>query len=148
MDVDEFKNILWEYTRKIGENTNIAMNSLCDQFDLTILQMRILMAIKQEGFHTIGSLAHTIHVAGTNMSTMCKRLEKKELIQRIRDQNDERVVKVILTDKGLHIVDEIDRMLIEKISQYVDNVSTETLYEIIAGLKKMNELLEGLHTKY
>lgn len=148
MDVHEFKNILWEYTRKIGENSNLAMNALCEQFDLTILQVRILVEIKQHEFHSIGSLAHTLQVAGTNMSTMCKKLEKEDLIQRIRDQHDERVVNVILTEKGHQIVDEIDRILIERITHFVNNASAETLNEIIAGLKKINELLEEIHSKY
>ncbi|MCL6572764.1 MAG: hypothetical protein K6T88_13955, partial [Bacillus sp. (in: Bacteria)] len=65
MEVNEFKNHLWDYTRKINENANIVINSLCEQHGLTTLQGRILVEIKQHGSHTIGTLASKLNIAGT-----------------------------------------------------------------------------------
>ncbi|WP_052342852.1 MarR family winged helix-turn-helix transcriptional regulator [Bacillus sp. EB01] len=145
MDVIEFKNLLWDYTRKIGEHTNILTLSLCENLDLTIVQVRILVEIKQHGSHTIGSLAQRLNMAGTNISTMCKKLEGLGYLERVRDRSDERVVKVALTDKGIIAVEEMDKMLLEKISTSINGVPEETLYVIINGMTKLNEILENVN---
>jgi len=146
MNISEFKNIIWDYTRKINENTNSIFNPICDKYGLTILQVRILMELYRYDFHTIGSLAEGICVAGTNISAMCKKLENMGLLKRVRDQNDERVVKVALTDKGNGIILELDRFLDEKISRNIGDEAEEFLEDIIIGLKKLNELLEKIVT--
>jgi MarR family transcriptional regulator, organic hydroperoxide resistance regulator len=144
MDVIDFKNILWNYTRKINERTNNLIITLCEHHGLTTLQGRILIEIQQHGSHTIGSLAIRLHIAGTNISTMCKKLERKGFIERVRDEKDERVVKVALSQKGIRVVEDINQELIEKITQSVQGETDQSLREIINGLKKLNELLEKM----
>lgn len=92
--------------------------------------------------HTIGSLAEGICVAGTNISAMCKKLENMGLLRRFRDQGDERVVKVVLTERGNGIVSEMDRLLDINISQNIGDEAEETLDDIIKGLQKLNDLLK------
>lgn len=146
MDVLEFKNILWDYTRKISENMNRTFNPLCEQYGLTMLQARILVELSQHESHTIGSLANSIHMAGANISTMCKKLEMKGFLKRVRNPNDERVVKLVLTEMGHHTVSDFDNILMDRILHYLKNEKTQTLDEIINGLQKMNELLQKMGT--
>jgi MarR family transcriptional regulator, organic hydroperoxide resistance regulator len=141
MDVVDFKNVLWNYTRKINERTNNLIITLCEHHGITTLQGRILLEIQQHGFHTIGSLATRLQIAGTNISTMCKKLEGKGFIERVRDEADERVVKVALSQKGIRVVEEINKELIEKISNAIQGETDQSLKEIINGLKKLNHLL-------
>jgi MarR family transcriptional regulator, organic hydroperoxide resistance regulator len=145
MDVINFKNILWSYTRQINERTSNLIITLCDHHGITTLQGRILLEIEQHGSHTIGSLASRLHIAGTNISTMCKKLEGKGLIVRVRDEGDERVVKVALSEKGKTAVEEINQELIEKISNAIHGETEQSLHEIINGLKKLNKLLEKMN---
>lgn len=141
MDYALFKKLLWDYTRKIEENTSIAFNPICMRYGLTTLQVRVLVEVHKQESHTIGSLAQCINMAGTNISTMCKRLEKLELLERMRDPNDERVVKVDLTEKGRNIVIEIDKELNERILMLIKDEPEEELENIIEGLQKLNKLL-------
>jgi MarR family transcriptional regulator, organic hydroperoxide resistance regulator len=144
MDVINFKNILWRYTRKVNERTSNLISTLCDHHGITTLQGRILLEIEQHGSHTIGTLATRLHIAGTNISTMCKKLEGKGLLARVRDEGDERVVKVALSDKGKSVVEEINSELIEKISKAIHGETDQSLQDIINGLKKLNNLLEKM----
>lgn len=144
MDVNDFKNILWNNTRKISEKTTSLINTLCEHHGITTLQGRTLIEVQQHGSHTIGSLASRLNIAGTNVSTMCKKLESKGFIERVRDGGDERVVKVVLSVKGIHVVEEMNQELIEKISRAIQGETDQSLYEIINGLKKLNEILEKM----
>jgi DNA-binding MarR family transcriptional regulator len=144
MDVADFKSIIWDYTRKIAESMNCIFSPVSGNYGLTMMQTRILMELHQYDNHTIGSLADRICVAGANISAMCKKLEGQGLVERIRDKSDERVVKVVLTKQGKETVTEIDRLCNEKISLYLINEKEETFEDIIAGLKKLNELLKRM----
>jgi MarR family transcriptional regulator, organic hydroperoxide resistance regulator len=144
MDVSEFKNIIWDYTRKISENTNCIFSPVCEEYGLTIMQVRILTELYQCSSHTIGSLANDTCMAGANISAMCKKLEKMEFLNRIRDQEDERVVKVVLTDKGYKAVTEIDRTLNNKFSEQINDMDEETLEDIIMGMEKLNGLMNKI----
>ncbi|MDD3851740.1 MAG: MarR family winged helix-turn-helix transcriptional regulator [Firmicutes bacterium] len=146
MDVTIFKRMIWDYTRKISENSKSVFCPICEQHGLTMLQVRILMELYKNKDHNIGSLADGISIAGANISAMCKKLEKKGLVVRIRDQNDERVVKVYLAKKGQDIAAQIDQAFDEKISRYVGDELGETLEDIITGLEKLNELFQKMNS--
>ncbi|HYE83421.1 MAG TPA: MarR family transcriptional regulator [Clostridia bacterium] len=145
MEVSEFKNVVWDYTRKIAESMNCIFSPVSENYGLTMMQTRILMELHQNGAHTIGSLASSTCVAGANISAMCKRLENQGLLERARNREDERVVRVMLTELGKETVTEIDRSCNDKILQHLVNEKEETFEDIILGLQKLNELLQSIN---
>jgi DNA-binding MarR family transcriptional regulator len=144
MELDHFKNLIWDYTRKIAEGSNCAFSPLAEKHGLTMMQVRILMGLKEYEYHTVGSLSEGIGVAGANISAMCKKLETLGLIERIRNQADERVVKIVLTKQGQDIVLDINNNLMERISRCFENESEETLQGIITGLQMLNNLFHKM----
>ena len=145
MEVAEFKNIVWDYTRKIGESMNSVFSPVGENYGLTMMQIRILMELHQYESHTIGSLADSVCVAGANVSAMCKRLEGQGLLERVRNREDERVVRVVLTKMGKDTVVEIDTSFNDKIAKHLMNETEETFEGIILGLQKLNELLQRMN---
>ena len=141
MNIAEFKKVIFSYSRKINESMNIAFSFLGEKYGITLLQLRLLMEINHCGSHTIGSLADAVNMAGANISTMCKKLEKQGLVRRIRDQVDERVVRIELTDFGKKSMTEIDHYLNEKLNNILANQAEETFEMITAGMDKINSLL-------
>ncbi len=145
MEVSEFKNIVWDYTRKIAESLNCVFGPVSEEYGLTIMQTRILMELYHFESHTIGSLADRTCIAGANISAMCKKLQSRGMVERIRNREDERVVMVALTGLGKKTVLEIDKMCNEKIARHLENETDETFEDIILGLKKLNELLQRIN---
>ncbi|WML29951.1 MarR family transcriptional regulator [Neobacillus sp. OS1-32] len=141
MNLHEFKRIILEYHREINENVNTAFRFLGVNYGLTMLQFRLLMEIYRQGPHTIGSLAEACGIAGANISTMCKKLEKQGFVRRMRDQTDERVVRIRLTDFGEGTIREIDRYLNDKLTRILANEAEETFEMITAGMGKISSLL-------
>jgi DNA-binding MarR family transcriptional regulator len=141
MDIIEFKNQIWEYTRKIEESMNSVFSPISERYGLTMMQARILMELHQGNTNTIGSLAERTCIAGTNISAMCKKLEVQGFVERVRNKEDERVVMVILTALGKKTVAEIDKACCEKISQHIKDETEEAFDDIISGLKKLNDIL-------
>ncbi|HYF83626.1 MAG TPA: MarR family winged helix-turn-helix transcriptional regulator [Clostridia bacterium] len=145
MEIAEFKNIVWDYTRKIAESMNCIFAPVSEEYGLTMIQTRILMELYKYESHTIGSLADSTCIAGANISAMCKKLEVQGLLERARNREDERVVLVALTKLGKETTLEIDRLCNDKISQHLANEAEETFEDIIAGLQKLDELLKKIN---
>lgn len=144
MEFADFKSIVIEYTREIGENMNCIFSPISESFKLTKMQTIILMELNQCESHTIGSLAESICAAGTNISAMCKKLEGQGLVERIRNRKDERVVGVILTKSGKDTVIKIERLISDKLFQQLETEKKEDFEDIILGLRKLNELLQRI----
>ena len=144
MEVVDFKSIIWDYSRKIVESVNQIYEPVIDRCGLTMMQARILMELHQCEPHTIGSLGESTCVAGANISAMCKKLEGQGFVERVRKQDDERVVQVVLTKLGQETVSEIDRILDDKLAQYLLEETKENLDDITVGLQKLNELLQKI----
>ena len=144
MNVSDFKNTMWDYTRKISDSMNNAFCPICEKYGLTMMQVRILVELYNCESHKVGSLADSVSIACANLSPMCKKLESKGFLERVRNQDDERVVKVVLTKTGKEIVFEIDTSLNEKILQQTDGKSEETFNAIILGLQKLDMLLQQI----
>jgi DNA-binding MarR family transcriptional regulator len=124
---------------------NSVFSPVGENFGLTMMQTRILMELHQYESHTIGSLADSVCVAGANVSNLCKRLENQGLLERVRNREDERVVRVLLTEVGKETVLEIDNLFNDKIAKHLMNETEETFEDIILGLQKLNELLQRMN---
>lgn len=67
----------------------------------------------QEDGASAGELCEKLHVVPGRIADILKQLEKKELILRRKDDNDRRVVRATITDKGRQML-EAKRELIHK----------------------------------
>lgn len=147
METADFKNLLWQYTRQINEHTNSVFAPIVSACGLTMLQVQALMELHRAAEpQTVGNLAERINAAGTNISTLCKKLESMGLVKRERDRGDERVVNVALTEKGVQTVKEIDTLMYQRISRHLEQESEETLEEIVKGFESFNRLMQRIST--
>ena len=84
---------------------------------------------------TVGEIAADIGNAPHTLSERIKRLEKKGLVEKIRDEKDLRISRVMLTDKG--------QILIDHIKNEAGNIFIyDTLEKMDEG--SLNNLLDGL----
>src|SRR5947207_14975582 len=68
--------------------------------EMTPEQYWLLRLLRRRGALSIGELAEALGVTGSSVTTVCKRLEKAGLVTRGRQVDDERMVRVALTDRG------------------------------------------------
>jgi DNA-binding MarR family transcriptional regulator len=141
VNTEEVRNILWENTRIIKDNTNKAFSPLCEKYGLTMMQGRIITELHHYGPKSIGNLAESVAVAGANLSAMCKRMEDQGLVVRRRDPSDERMVMVDLTEYGRSIADDIDKTLMMKLQKILEESDIGVINDIVKGMVLLNELL-------
>lgn len=80
---------------------------ILDQYNLTYTQYITLLVIWEDENMTVKDIGQKLHLDSGTLTPLLKKLEKMELVARIRDLKDERVVNIILTEKGRELKDEM-----------------------------------------
>ncbi|MDO5047098.1 MAG: MarR family transcriptional regulator [Anaerococcus sp.] len=103
IDFFEFNNSIFSMIREISHKIDFLLQDTANDLDITPLQLKMIITLyaNKDKMMSIGKLGRAIGITGGNISNICKRLEKQGFVNRIRSEEDERVVNVILTSPGV-----------------------------------------------
>ncbi len=144
IDFFEFNNSIFSMIREISHKADILLQDTATEMGITTLQLKMLITLYANGEAvSIGNLGKAIGVTGGNISNICKKLEKQGFVNRVRSEEDERVVNVELTEKG--------KIAADKVGTYFDKIRADiptdgidvNLQTIIDELKALDELLDN-----
>ena len=85
--------------------------------ELSINEVHILESIEKASSNTMSHLARRMMVTSGTLTTNVSRLEKKGYVERYRDENDRRIVRLRNTAKALEVLkvhDEFHKNMIDK----------------------------------
>lgn len=107
---------------------------------ITPAQWGILSFVAHEQEQTIGALAQRLGVDAPAVTNIVQRLEQSGLVERVRDREDQRVVKVSLSEEGQEIMRSLQpvvevfneqllpgsqrQMFLEDLQRFIARVST------------------------
>ena len=85
-------------------SASLAMTKLykpwLDELGLTYPQYLAMLALWEEDGQTVSALGERLHLDSGTLTPLLKRLEAADLVSRLRDVQDERRVRVLLTAAG------------------------------------------------
>lgn len=82
-------------------------------------------------------------MTNSNLSAICQRLEARHLIERIRDEDDQRVVMAVLTPHAVQILEEVEEKLNTDYLPILQCAHPEDQEIILSGLQKLDQLLNS-----
>lgn len=138
------KNELWDIIRTITISMDSTFGPLVKCYGLTMIQSRILVSIDKNDNVNIGNISEMLEICSSNVSNMCKKLEKEGFLIRNRSHEDERIVTLELTEKGKETLKNINEDIDKKFKPILDSKSDKDFEDIIIGMRKLNELLREL----
>ncbi|MEO6419215.1 MAG: MarR family transcriptional regulator [Polyangiaceae bacterium] len=95
-DVDELlKLLVFLYT----ENRRIT-KLIAARADLTGPQLTVVKMLEQMGDLSLSELSDAIRAQNSTMTGIVDRMEREEIVERVRSTEDRRVVRIHLTEKG------------------------------------------------
>jgi len=74
-----------------------------DKLDLTYLQYIVMMVLWENEIISVKTLGEKLYLDSGTLSPLLKKLENKKLISKKRNDNDERIVEVIISEKGKNL---------------------------------------------
>jgi len=91
---------LWVRFLRFGLQSHKKLENDLEKVGLTPPQFYVLATIGYAGGLPFGEIGAKMMVTVSNLTGIVDRLEIKKLVSRKRDENDRRVVHVVLTDRG------------------------------------------------
>jgi DNA-binding MarR family transcriptional regulator len=79
---------------------NRTYKPLLDRLGLTYPQYLVMIALWAQDDQTVGSIGQRLYLETSTLTPLLKRLEAAGLVSRVRDSQDERQVRIRLTDAG------------------------------------------------
>ncbi|WP_390621681.1 MarR family winged helix-turn-helix transcriptional regulator [Oceanobacillus massiliensis] len=98
---------------------------ILNNYPITSPQFVALQWLLEEGDLTIGELSNKISLAFSTTTDLVDRMERNELVERVRDTNDRRVVRIHLLDKGKIIIREVIKKRQEYLGEVLSRFSDE-----------------------
>lgn len=92
---------------EIQQKSKMFVNLLSEGESLSQNQLILLLQLKINGGMKATEIADFFSVTPGAVTSMCDKLEKLDLMQRVRESEDRRVVKMMLTNNGEKKVNEI-----------------------------------------
>ena len=111
-----------------------------EKLDLTPPQFYVLATIGYAGGLPFGEIGAKMMVTVSNLTGIVDRLEEKKLVTRKRDENDRRVVHVVLTDKGAKLYKNTIPLFEKTVSQIFSSLDKPQQKELSAILRKLNRI--------
>jgi MarR family 2-MHQ and catechol resistance regulon transcriptional repressor len=109
-----------------------------EKVDLTPPQFYVLATIGYAGELPFGEIGAKMMVTVSNLTGIVDRLEEKKFVSRKRDDNDRRVVHVVLTEKGAKLYKSTIPRFEKSIAEIFSGLGRSQQKELSALLRKLN----------
>jgi DNA-binding MarR family transcriptional regulator len=100
--------------------------------------LRILRGAEPDAL-TCGEIGERLVSPGPDVTRLLDRLEKQELLQRLRDGEDRRVVRARITAKGVALLEEIDPPVERVLQEKLGHLGEKDLQRLIDLLERARE---------
>ncbi len=115
---------------------------ILNDVDITPPQFDALQYLRNEENMTIGELSSKMYLACSTVTDLLDRMERNELVKRIKDENDRRIVRIQVLQKGHDLI----KMVMETRISYVESILSELDENVIdaidQGFAIFNEKVE------
>lgn len=112
---------------------------ILSQYTITPPQFVALQWLFEDGDMTIGELSNKMYLAFSTTTDLVDRMEKNELVKRVKDENDRRVVRIHLLPEGKRIIDEVIKKRQEYLRDLLKNYSEEEISLLNKSLARLHQ---------
>ncbi|MGN7476852.1 MarR family winged helix-turn-helix transcriptional regulator [Solibacillus silvestris] len=115
---------------------------ILSNYTITPPQFVALQWLHESGDMTIGDLSTKMYLAFSTTTDLVDRMEKSELVQRVRDENDRRVVRIHLLPEGERIIQEVIIKRQEYLREITEEFNEEEFEQLSRTLQKLHLLMK------
>lgn len=109
--------------------------------DLSMPQLKALMALQHRGIVRVGEVAHMLGMSPNATTAVLDRLEDEGLVRRQPDRTDRRAVLVDLTDRGSELVSELLSANARDFGEVLQQLPLSDLQALHQGISALNRVL-------
>ncbi len=111
--------------------------------NITLNELHVIEAIGPEGSKNMTAVAKALEVTTGTLTTSVNSLVRKGLVERVRSEEDRRVVLVSLTETGREASEKHSRFHEEMVNSIIGELDDEEVRILSGALSKLNEFFES-----
>ena len=134
----EFFKLISSINRQVRRASEQALKSL----SITWSQFEVLSQLSLEDNLSQTELAERLDKDATNIMVLCDSLEKKGLVNRVKDLEDRRVNRIVLSANSKTVTIEAYKTLNTLYKSMTANISQQTLEKFLYEFEKICESLQ------
>lgn len=127
--------------RRIIRAVDLHSRRLLDECGLTGPQLTTLGETARMGTTTVSALARAIHLSQPTVTGILDRLEKRGLIERVRDAGDRRAVNVSATVAGHQFLNRAPSLLQDRFRRELSKLYEWEQTQTLASLQRIAEMM-------
>lgn len=126
----------------LTQRMSYALSAIYTQdFGITISEWRVLVWLNTTPGLTAKDICDLTYMDKTKVSRIISALEKREIIQRAADKNDQRSYRLSLTASGCELIDQIIPRALDWEKAFIDSLSGEEYQNILQSIEKLENQL-------
>jgi len=135
------KEIIYSIRRlmQAGEHYTKELNKI---YNVSAAQINCLLALHENGPLPLSQIAKYVMVNSSTVTGVIDRLEKKDLVKRLRVSKDRRVITVELTKSGKMLAENAPSPIQQKIIDGLNQLPPGDIDEIALTLKRLTDMLD------
>ncbi len=112
---------------------------------LSLVHLNVLIVLEADGPLPMRGLAEAMDVSQASATGIVDRMEQRGLVERQRDAEDRRVVRVAITDEGRQLVAGMANERREHLAQMLGEFTDDELQAFLIGVRAMRRARERFH---
>lgn len=143
-----FDQSIVELDRLIRHSNSIIKRrgrDILQEFDITPPQFDALLILKNNKGDslTIGELGERMYLACSTATDLIDRMERNGLVERTRDVNDRRVIRLHVLEKGYQMVEEVLAARKRYLSGALVDVPQQDIESMIKSMTQLDKVLRA-----
>lgn len=124
-------------TNRLATAMRYAFEKRLEEFGLTAPQYGFLARLFEEDCQSLSIIGKSLYCDKPTMTGIANRLEKKGFIRKVRDEEDRRVIKAVLTENGRRLRDVL-RNIAKELNAEALNDFSEKEIKLFKSMLKMS----------
>ena len=129
--------------RRVIRATDLHSRQLSKKSGLTAPQLLVMVTIQKHPEYTISEIAKEISLSQATVTTIVDRLEKRELLHRVRSDVDRRRVHPQLTESGKKLIAAAPTALQDSFVEQFEQLEDWEQAYLVAALKRVAQMMDA-----
>ena len=140
--MDERTVRIEENLRRVCYKIKKKGREILNDVDITPPQFEALQYLIHEQNLTIGELSSKMYLACSTVTDLLDRMERNELVKRVKDENDRRIVRIAVLEKGHDLLQSVMETRRQYVSDIMSELNEDTINAIDESFRIFNEKVE------
>ncbi len=144
----KMKLLMLQIFNMVVKTEETALKETANSNNLSVAEMHTLVAVGKHDPDTMTNIASKLLINVSTLSIAINKLEKKGYVERIRTEEDRRVVRIKLTPKGRKALEAHEKFYFDMVEETSKDMDEQEKRIFIQSLENMSEFFTKKLSSY